>query len=158
MENKKYSFVRNINIQNDGYRRLTLTGILKPLSIGTINNIIKQDSNYLRRKINYQLSRIHMLEMDLTQQINNPKYIKVQQKNKIDLQFLKDAERIHKLYYNKILYYKNKTFNMNVSLINTMQRTYQNMLFDLNQKYQKVKLELKGVDTNENQLRNNIEL
>lgn len=159
MENKKYSFVKNINTYStNNVQKISMTGILKPLSIGNINSIVKQDIGFLKKKINYQLNRIKMLEMDLTEQINNPKYITVQQKNKIDLRFLKEAEKIHKTYFNKILYYKNKTLTMNVVFLNTMQRGYQNMLFDLNQKYQKVKLELKGVLSNENPIRNSIQL
>lgn len=156
MEQKKYSFVQSTN--NNGVRQLSMTGVLKPLSIGNINNIAKQDIVFLKKKINNQLSRIKMLEMNLVEQINNPKYINVQQKNKMDLQFLKDAEKIHKAYFNKILYYRNKTLTPNIMFLNTMQRTYTNMLFDLNQKYQKVKLQLKGVLSNENTLRYSVQL
>jgi len=155
MANKHYTFIQNYN--NGAVRQLSMTGILKPLSIGTITSIAKQDPIFLRRKIGGQLNRIKLLEINLTKQFNDPKYLKVQQKNKIDLNFLKDAEKIHRNYFEKVLYYREKTSNPNLVYLNKLQISYKNALFTLNQNYQRVKLELKGVLNNENPIRDNVQ-
>ena len=150
-QQSQYNFLQS---QNGTVKQLSMMGVLKPLSIGSITNICNQDINFIRIKINNQLARINDLEKRISFQLNNPKYEKVKTKNALDLQFLKRCKQIHRDYFNKILYYRNKTFNPNVTFIATMQTSYRNMLFELNQQYSKMKLQMRGVDVNENPLRN----
>lgn len=149
-QQKQYNFL----IQNDGVKQLSMTGVLKPLSIGSITNICNQDIPFLKRKINNQLLRVKDLEKRIIFQLNNPNYQKVRSKNQLDLKILKQCEQIHRNYFNKILYYRNKTMNPNIMFINTMQQSYRNMLFELNQEYLKIRLQMRGVDLHENPERN----
>ena len=147
----QYNFLQP---SNNNVKQLSMMGVLKPLSIGSITNICNQDVNFLRAKIKNQLARITNLEKRITFQLNNPKYQKVKTKNALDLKILKQCEQIHRNYFNKILYYRNKTLNPNIMFIVTIQKSYRSMLFDLNQQYLKIKLQMRGVDLNENPLRN----
>ncbi len=152
---KLYNFVKQQQDQkNNAVKQLSMTGVLKPLSIGSVTNICKQDVHFLRAKINNQLNRIKILEKNITFQLNNPKYLKVRTKNQLDLKILKKCEQIHRDYFNKILYYRNKTLNPNVVYINTIQQSYRMMLFELNQEYLRIKLQMRGVNINENPARN----
>ena len=152
---KLYSFTKQQQeLKNNAVKQLSMNGVLKPLSIGSVTNICNQDVQFLKAKINNQLTRIKNLEKNITFQLNNPKYLKVRTKNQLDLKILKRCEQIHRDYFNKILYYRNKTLNPNVVYINTIQQSYRMMLFELNQQYLKLKLQLRGVDANENPLRN----
>lgn len=151
---ESYNFLRQ---RFDNNRSLSITSALKPLSIGSVSNIVSNDILLLRNKINSQLTRLNNLQKKTTYQINNPKYIKTQQKNKIDLKFLNQAISIHKKYYSDLLYQKNKFKNLDVNFVQQLSKVYSNKLFLLNQQYQKTKLEFKGIDTNENLPRNPIQ-
>lgn len=162
VRDKLYSFIKqnignnaNSNANNtNSVKQLSMTGVLKPLSIGSVTNICNQDVPFLKRKINNQLLRVKDLEKRIIYQLNNPKYLKVKTRNQLDLKILKRCEQIHRDYFNKIIYYRNKTLNPNIIFINTIQRSYRNMLFELNQEYLKIKLQMRGVDINADPTRN----
>jgi hypothetical protein len=69
-----YTFL--IEQQTNERPHISVTGVLKPLSIGSITNLIKSEPIYVQNKVTYQLARINNLISDIQYQINNPKYEK----------------------------------------------------------------------------------
>ena len=142
---RQYSFT---NQRSMTQKRLSIAGVLKPLSIGSISSIANSDPHVLKVKIQYQLQRLEQLRNTLTEQVNNPKYIKVKQRNIVDLKMLQSCTQIHRAYFNRVLYYRNKTMNADVNELNIMFKQYEMQLFTLGQQYRKIKLQLKGIVPN----------
>jgi hypothetical protein len=140
MNNKKYSFLLEYGNQFER-PHISVTGILKPLSIGSLTNIVKAPLIYIQKKVNYQISRINNLISELQQRINNPKYEKVQENNKFELDIVRQAFVIHNGYFRKILTIKRSGRLKNVAYISRMETLYKRQLFTLSQKYKKYKLQ-----------------
>lgn len=135
---------------------ISVSGVLKPLSIGNITNLIKAEPTYVINKINYQLSRISNLISDLQAQINDPKYEKVKQNNNTELRFVRDAQIIHTSYFRRIINLKKSGRLRNIVIINRLEMLYKKQLFSLSQRYKKFKLDQRliaqQVEKNENSI------
>jgi hypothetical protein len=134
-----YTFL--IEQQTNERPHISVTGVLKPLSIGSITNLIKSEPIYVQNKVTYQLARINNLISDIQYQINNPKYEKVKQNNSTELRFVRDAQTIHASYFRRILNLKKSGRLKNIAIINRLEMLYKKNLFTLSQKYKKFKLD-----------------
>jgi hypothetical protein len=140
MVTKKYNFLLEEFSINNETPHISVSGMLKPLSIGSLTNIIKAPLLYTQKKVQYQIGRINKLISELQQKINNPKYEKVQENNKFELSIVRQAFNIHNGYFSKILLIKKSGRLNNIKYINRMEMVYKRQLFILSQKYKKYKL------------------
>lgn len=143
---KKYTFItEDYNINDTERPHISVSGILKPLSIGSLTNMVKAPLIYIQKKVNYQISRISNLISELQQKINNPKYEKVQENNKFELSIVRQAFNIHNGYFRKVLAIKKSGKLNNIKYISRMEILYKRQLFILSQKYKKYKLKQRMV-------------
>lgn len=140
MCNKKYCFLSEIFNITGERPHISVSGILKPLSIGSLTNIVKAPIIYIQKKVNYQLNRINNLISQLQQKINNPKYEKVQENNKFELAIVRRAFNIHNGYFTKVLMVKKSGRLTDIKYISRMEMLYKKQLFVLSQQYKKNKI------------------
>jgi len=141
----KYSFltefINNPQQENGERKHISVVGVLKPLSIGSISKLVQCKPIELRNKINYQLSRITQLMTDIQFKISNPKYEKVKRNNEFELQVVRSAYAIHRAYFTRLIYFKGRGLIRNPARLEMLQSTYKRQLFLLNQNYKKSKLQ-----------------
>jgi len=125
---------------NNQAKHISVIGVLKPLSIGSISKLIQCKPIELTNKINYQLNRVNTLITDLQFKISNPKYEKVKQNNEFELRVVRSAYAIHRAYFTKLLYFKSRGIIKNPAKLEMLQSGYKRQLFLLSQNYKKSKL------------------
>ena len=155
---REYSFIiealNNINFNNTERKHISVIGVLKPLSIGSMTKILNCKPIELTNKINYQLTRITDLMSELQYKISNPKYEKVKKNNEFELRVVRQAYTIHRAYFMKLLYFKGRSIIKNPRTLETLQAMYRRQLFILNQNYKKEKI-MSGVPTEVSNLNSN---
>ena len=156
----KYSFIKktveDFNSNNTERKHISVVGVLKPLSIGSMTKILNCKPIELTNKINYQLSRITDLISEIQYKISNPKYEKVKKNNEFELRVVRQAYAIHRAYFMKLLYFKGRSVIKNPRSLEVLQTMYKRQLFILNQNYKKTKLmsgippEVSNLNSNDN--------
>lgn len=140
----RYSFikkaVKDFNSNNTDKKHISVIGVLKPLSVGSITNILNCKPIELSNKINYQLSRITELMTELQEKISNPKYEKVKKNNEFELRVVRQAYVIHRAYFTKLMYFRGKGIIKNPRSLENLQTMYKRQLFILSQNYKKTKI------------------
>lgn len=125
---------------------LSVAGVMKPLSIGSLTSITSQTKYTISEKIKRQLFRVNKLQIKIRNQMLNPKYEAVKRKNEIDLKAVQSAYNVHYEYFSKVMKWKSQGVFKNQLRLKLLQEQYRKKLFLLNQSYQRECLQLKNVE------------
>lgn len=123
-------------------RTLSIIGATKPLKIGSISKLINAPISEIQQKVNYQLSRLQKLSLDLNAQMNNAKNPSMRFKKQMEIRQLMTLQSIHKNFYNSIISYRKKFPQMaDPNVVNKMYSEYCRSLQIANLNIQRTKIQ-----------------